>query len=88
MQALWFNPRYRWGGDRNTLPFTQGLTTTNMETKDIHYLEIPTGSKAYFHYDKEHGTVEYDGQSYPIPEDKFIDFLHTANMIGLKAGKI
>lgn len=59
-----------------------------MEQKTTHYLEIPTGTKAYFHYDTEKGTVEYGGRSYPIPEDKFIDFLHVANVIGLKAGKL
>lgn len=59
-----------------------------MDKRTTHYLEIPTGTKAYFHYDREHGTLSYNGHSYPIPEHTFIDFLHTANAVGLKAGKI
>lgn len=60
-----------------------------MDAKTIHFLEMPNGkSKAYLHYDTERGGVTYRGTFHPIPEDKFIDFLHTANEIGLRAGMV
>lgn len=55
---------------------------------NIYYLEIPTGSKAYFHYDSEHGTVECGGKAITMPEARLIDFIHTAETLGLGAGRM
>lgn len=56
--------------------------------KRTYRMEVPTGSVAYFHYDVERNEVVYDGHAHPMPEGKFIDFLHVAGMVGLKVGKI
>lgn len=58
------------------------------DKKEIYCVEIPTGTKAYFHYDREHGVVEYNGKSVTIPDEKFMDFIHVAGMLGLGTGKI
>lgn len=47
------------------------------------------GSKEYFQYDRLHHTARTRrGVEVYITEEKLLDFLHTADMLGFKAGRV
>lgn len=58
------------------------------EDNKTYYIEI-NGSKAYFQYDKEkHAARRLGGNTVTISEEKLNDFLHTAKILGFKAGEL
>jgi len=63
-----------------------------MEQQDertVFYIEVG-GSKAYIDYNTERHIAKLVGnvENITIPEEKLEDFIHTARLLGLKAGKI
>lgn len=53
---------------------------------------IDTGGRAYISYDRTHGTArligDIGGAEVQISEEALIDFIHTAQLLGFKAGKM
>lgn len=58
------------------------------DSRKTYYIEI-NGSKAYFQYDEEKQEFyPRNGKSVIIGKDRFEDFLHTAKVLGFKAGEL
>lgn len=57
-----------------------------MEKKQIYWLDCQT-TKLYFEV-SEDGTVRGMQGDVRIPQDKFHDFLATAQLLGIKTGKL
>lgn len=53
------------------------------------YYVSANGSKEYFQYDRTHHTATLRGGNViNISEEKLMDFLHTANLLGFKSGRV
>lgn len=58
------------------------------ENNNTYYIDI-NGSKAYFNYDREKQSASrIGGNTVTISEEKLNDFLHTAKILGFKAGEL
>lgn len=56
--------------------------------KEIYYIATDSGT-TYLSYDREKRNAQMkDGSSVLISEDRFADFLHTAELLGFKTGKL
>lgn len=49
------------------------------------YITLPAGN---IYFNVTDGTVSSQGTKTPVPYNKFIDFLHTAELLGFKIGKL
>lgn len=60
-----------------------------MEQKDrvTYYLDT-AHENSYISYDRRRRTATYHGHTVQMSEDALLAFLHTAEMIGFKTGKI
>jgi len=60
----------------------------NANEKRTYRVEMPTGSVSYLTCDMERGTVEYAGRSVTMPYGRLMDFLHTAELLGMNVGEV
>lgn len=63
-------------------------TTNKQETTpkpDVFQLTTPSGN---LYFTVEDGIVTSQGKRTDVPFDRFIDFLHTAELLGFKTGKV
>jgi hypothetical protein len=52
---------------------------------DVYHLTTPNGN---LYFIVEDGVVTSQGMRTDVPFDRFIDFIHTAELLGFKIGKI
>ena len=61
----------------------------NENNKHAVYYMSANGSKEYFTYDHTHHVARTrGGKEVSITEDRLVEFLHTANLLGFRAGRI
>lgn len=58
-----------------------------MNEKKTYFIEV-NGIKSYFNYDEGTQLCTRGGKSVTILKEVFMDFLHTANVLGFKAGEL
>jgi len=59
------------------------------DNEPLTYYVLANGCKEYFKYDRQGRTATmHDGRRVYITEERLLDFLHTADMLGFKAGKV
>lgn len=84
----------RWTPKHNTphhthIPITQKTKTKMQEndnTREIYYISDRFSSRYYHIIDDN--TVQLGNTKYSIPRHRFLDFIATAKILGLKAGKL
>jgi hypothetical protein len=60
------------------------MNNNNIKT-DIFYIAAPQGN---IYFSVAEGVVSSQGRPSQVPYDKFLDFLHTAELLGFKIGKL
>lgn len=71
------------------IPITQKTKTKMQEndnTREIYYISDRFSSRYYHIIDDN--TVQLGNTKYSIPRHRFLDFIATAKILGLKAGKL
>lgn len=59
----------------------------NEKDKKTYFIEV-SGARVYFNYDEGTQVCTRGGKSVTILKEVFMDFLHTANVLGFKAGEV
>ena len=59
----------------------------NKSSNKIYFIEV-NGSKIYLKYDEDMQLCTRGGKSVTILKEVFVDFLHTASVLGFKTGEV